>query len=705
MSPTIKPLSLSRDSVVGGVATPAPDAWRPRLLDLILIATFTLGLVTGIPSLVVGIREGLWNVLLVNAAWLLWMATVAFVRQLPFRFRAWNLLLAIYVLGAWFLASVGVANLIYLMAAPILAVLLLGLRPAVLVLVVNALTVVAIGMVASPDLAIPRYDDNPLLKWSLMAMHLTFLSSVLTIGVSFLLRRLEDALAEQRRITAAVEQAGDAVFLGAIDGRLTFANASARALLASAPGFSGKPAERLQHLVRALRGEMGTPDTLEGRLPWEGEIELPGDDDTLKQFQVSISPLRDGPDAEGGFVALMRDVTRERRMEARVRRGERLEALGTLAGGVAHDFNNIVGSILGLVEDARSHDRKGAMSTTLDAMVVACLRAREIVRQMMVFSRKTPLIRHPVRMKDVVEEILLLVRASTPATVKVRSSLASEGYVSATPGEVNQIVMNLCRNSVQAMEEIPEGTLTVHLDDVEPQEAEGTSPSDAPTHIRISVTDTGSGISKEDLPRIFDPFFTTKAASEGTGLGLASVYGIVRGMGGDVQVYSEPGQGTTVRVYLPRAHPVEAAPAATPAADLPVDAPPGRILLVDDEPVLLQMTEKILRRLGHDVTAAPNGAAALDVLASAAEAIDLVITDLTMPTMGGAELIRRIRQTRPDLPVILTSGFADTPEGRSLGSAEGVSFLAKPFTHQELAQAVEVGLAKGSWNTPPGDTT
>ncbi len=598
--------------------------------------------------------------------------------------------------------QVGAANLIYLMAVPILAVLLIGLSPAILVLVVNGLTVVTIGIVANPELAIPRYDDNPLLKWSLMALHLTFLSSVLTIDVSFLLRRLESALAEQRRITAAVEQAGDAVFLGSTDGLLSYANASARALLASVHGTSGKPPERLQQLVRSLRGSLDSPDTLEGNLPWEGEIEMPAGDDALRQFQVSVSPLRDGPGVEHGFVALMRDVTRERRIESRVRRGERLEALGTLAGGVAHDFNNIVGSILGLAEDARARDRGGAaaggLDATLDAMVVACLRAREVVRQMMVFSRKTPLLRYPVRLTDAVQETLPLVRASTPATVALRTSLDSEGYVSATPGEVNQILMNLCRNSAQAMEGLPEGTLSIHVDDADPEEEkdEEASHSGPPSHIRISVTDTGSGISKEDLPRIFDPFFTTKAATEGTGLGLASVYGIVRAMGGDVQVYSEPGQGTTVRVYLPRAHPADDEPAASHPVDPPLDSPTGRVLLVDDEPVLLRMTAKILRRLGHDVTSAPNGALALHALTSTSEEFDLVITDLTMPLMGGAELIRRIREIRPDLPVILTSGFADTPEGRSIGSAEGVSFLAKPFTRQELTQAVEAVLAQGA---------
>ncbi len=686
-----------------------PHAWREQLLDVTLVAAFLLGVITALPGVAAAVPRGDWALVAVDGGALALLSVIALRRSLPYRLRAWSFLLLVFALGTWFLATVGAVSLVYLMAVPILAVLLLGFVPAVAQLAVNAVTVLLVGHLFAPDVPIPRYADARLLHWVLVSLNLTFVSAVITAGVAYLLRRLEAALKEQRRVTAAIEQADEAVVLGGSDGRIGYANASARRML-DALTMPGSDTRRIQHLVRQLQGPLGMPVSLEASLPWEGEVELPGDEGP-RQIRASISPLRDGGDEVTGFMAFLQDVTREKRMEARVRRGERLEALGTLAGGVAHDFNNIVGSILGLVDDVRSRAPSPAIAMSLDAIVRACLRAREVVRQMMVFGRKAPLERRPILVRETVEEALSLVRAGTPADVEVRSSLRSEARVLAGSAEIHQVLMNLCTNAVQAMEGRAAGTLAVGLHDADPPAdapSEGADdPPGGPEHVCLTVTDTGTGIPPEDLSRIFDPFFTTKTSTHGTGLGLASVYGIVRSMGGEVRVYSEPGAGTTFRVYLPMDRPTEPDSPTSAESDpdeaSDVEAGPSaaeaerviHVLVVDDEEVLRRMTARTLRRLGHETTESGHGAEALEAVAADPETFDVVLTDLTMPVMGGGELIRRLKELRPGLPVVLASGFADTPEGRALDTTDGVVFLPKPFTRRELAAALEEALRRG----------
>lgn len=688
-----------------------PHAWREQLLDVTLVAAFLLGVITALPGVAAAVPRGDWALLAVDGGALALLSVIALRRSLPYRLRAWSFLLLVFALGTWFLATIGAVSLVYLMAVPILAVLLLGFVPAVAQLVINAATVLLVGYFLAPDVPVSRYVDAPLLHWVLVSLNLTFVSAVITAGVAYLLRRLEAALREQRRVTAAIEQAGEAVVLGGLDGRIGYANASARRMLDSLTTPPGSDTRRIQHLVRQLQGPLGMPVSLEASLPWEGEVELPGDEGP-RQIRASISPLRDGSDEVTGFMGFLQDVTREKRMEARVRRGERLEALGTLAGGVAHDFNNIVGSILGLVDDIRSRAPSPAIAMSLDAIVRACLRAREVVRQMMVFGRKAPLERRPILVRETVEEALSLVRAGTPADIEVRSSLRSEARVLAGSAEIHQVLMNLCTNAVQAMEGRAAGTLAVGLHDADPPAdvppEDADDPPGGPEHVCLTVTDTGTGIPPEDLSRIFDPFFTTKTSTHGTGLGLASVYGIVRSMGGEVRVYSEPGSGTTFRVYLPTERATEPEPPTSAEPDaveaFEVEAGPSgdeaerviHVLVVDDEDVLRRMTARTLRRLGHETTESGHGAEALEAVTADPEAFDVVLTDLTMPVMGGGELIRRLKELRPELPVVLASGFADTPEGRALDTTDGVVFLPKPFTRRELAGALEEALRRGA---------
>lgn len=695
MSTDVRYSAVWRELTGRGETLDDPRSWRERLLDVMLLAAFVLGLVTALPGLVAALPQRDWTVVGVDGVALGYLGVLTFARKLPYTLRAWGFLTLVFVLGGWFLATVGAVSQVYLMAVPVLAALLLGFRPAIGALVVNALTVYFIGYRFAPGVVIPRYADAPELQWLLISLNLTFLSAVITAGVSYLLRRLETALAEQRRVTAAIEQAGDAILLGAPDGRVRYANTSARRLFEAHPGAPSEerpPAPLLQTLVEPLRGGPEGDTPLASVLPWEGEVELPDGNGATHQFRVSVSPLHENGEDITGFVAVLQDVTRERRMEARVRRGERLEALGILAGGVAHDFNNIVGSILGLVDDVRSRAPSPAIAMSLDAMVTACLRARDVVRQMMVFARKTPFERRPVAMRSMVEEALALVRAGTPSRIAVRSRLESSASVLAGEAEIHQLLMNLCTNAVQAMDTERGGTLTIGLTDHAPPDLQNVD-SDAPDqdsdgYVCLSVTDDGRGIPPEDLARVFDPFFTTRAATQGTGLGLATVYGIVRSMGGEIRVYSELGSGTTFRIYLPHAS-REAAALVGARVDeqAPHEGHVLHVLLVDDEEVLRRMTSRTLRRLGHEVTEAHDGREALNLLREDPDLFDLVLTDLTMPRMGGAELVRRVRELGFGLPFIVASGFADTPEGRALDRTDGVTFLSKPFTRSELSRA------------------
>ena len=393
------------------------------------------------------------------------------------------------------------------------------------------------------------------------------------------------------------------------------------------------------------------------------------------------------------------DVTERMRVERQLQQAQRLEAIGQLAGGIAHDFNNILGAALGYGELAlaRASDRPD-VAAELEPLVGSLHRARDLVRQILLFSQRQERSRVPTPLGPLVRETLTLVRAGLPPRVALDLRVADgAATVLADPTAIHQIVMNLATNAIRAMEGGP-GTLTVELDAVvvDSVAARGHRDLRPGEFARITVRDTGAGMDHDTLQRMYEPFFTTRRQGEGTGLGLAVVHGIVRSHGGAVLAESEPGRGTVMQVLLPVRDAGDAAAAAPPPErTTAARAPLGggqRILVVDDEPALLEVSRRLLERLGYAADTAASAEEALRRLAEAPGAYDLVITDYTMPGMNGVELAERVREVSA-VPLVLTTGASGplTAEGaRRLGFA---GLMLKPVSTATLAETVLLALA------------
>ena len=380
------------------------------------------------------------------------------------------------------------------------------------------------------------------------------------------------------------------------------------------------------------------------------------------------------------------------KLEAQLRQAQKMEAIGTLAGGIAHDFNNILFAVFGFVELAipdlpeGNHARK-----KLGEVLKAANRAKDLVCQILTFSRQSEKERKPFKLDLIVKEGLKLLRASLPTTINIRHNIDKKcGYIMADPTQVHQVIMNLCTNAYHAMRERG-GLLEVNLDVVE---INGGLAGDLANlqvggYVRLTVSDTGHGMDQGTMERIFDPFFTTKPVGEGTGMGLATVHGIVTSHGGAIAVHSELEKGTIFDVYFPR---FESGVALK--AEMAEPAPGGneRILFVDDEEPLVRMGQQMLERLGYHVSARTSSMEALEAFRAQPDRFDLVITDQTMPNMTGVQLARELMRIRPDIPIILITGFSEIvpPEkAKKMGIRE---YLMKPVVTSNFGKAIRRAL-------------
>jgi len=386
--------------------------------------------------------------------------------------------------------------------------------------------------------------------------------------------------------------------------------------------------------------------------------------------------------------ALLKQVRRIEERDRALRQSQKMEAIGTLAGGIAHDFNNILGAIMGYGELAQQKAPEGSSQRRyLDNIMHAAGRARALVDRILGFSRTGLAERVPVNIEWVVSETLELLRASLPPNIRlVRALSTGPAAVIGDETRLHQVTMNLCTNALQAMPQ--GGELRVSL---EPVRLDASLPLSrgrlsAGDYVRLTVSDTGSGIPAELVDRIFDPFFTTKRVGEGTGLGLSLVHGIVADLGGAIEVSSTPGEGTTFCIWLPKAS--ESAKPVAPDARDPLRGDRETVMVVDDEPALLSLTEEILSELGYDPVGFGSSLAALRAFRDNAARFDAILTDEVMPDLQGTQLARELSALRPGVPIILMSGHGgtDLPE-RAV--AAGVSeVLRKPLQKRDLAESL-----------------
>jgi PAS domain S-box-containing protein len=521
---------------------------------------------------------------------------------------------------------------------------------------------------------------------------------VVTTNNSSNLKEVNEALASSRDpaslLAAIVDSSVDAVLGKTLTGIITSWNLGAEKM------YGYEASEVVGHHISLLFPPDGLDELEEaltrianGGLVEQHDTRRICKDGTVLDVSVTISPIHDAKGVITGAASIGRDITRrnslerERRaLEARLNQSERLESMGRLAGGIAHDFNNLLSVILNSALFVRDElDDREAARADLDQIEAAAVRASELTRQLLAFARREVLQPQVLDLNFVIAEIDLLLRRTISEQVELVISLSQDPwFVEADAGKLEQVLVNL---SVNARDAMPEGgTLTIDTSNVEiDKQYTKTHPEvTAGRYVQLRISDTGLGMEQQVIEHIFEPFFTTKPTGKGTGLGLPMVFGIVKQAGGDIQVYSEPGIGTTCAILLPATDQV-----------LTVAQSPGvpralrgteTVLVVEDEDALREVTRRILSRNGYAVLTSENGPEAIALLRTYEGVIDLLLTDVIMPQMPGKETAERVQKVRPGLPVLYMSGYAQPVFGLTLG--KDICFLEKPFSEKMLLDKV-----------------
>jgi PAS domain S-box-containing protein len=418
-------------------------------------------------------------------------------------------------------------------------------------------------------------------------------------------------------------------------------------------------------------------------------------DGRLLDIYISASKYDDNEGNPVGLLVILKDVTDTKAMEIQLQRAQKMDALGTLAGGIAHDFNNVLTAVMGLIEmeylgaetGSRTYDR-------MEKALAACGRARDLVKQILTFSTRGEQRRKPLHIGSVVEDALQMMQAILPTTIVIQTDLEEgQAKILGDYTQIHQIIVNLCTNAAHSMRR-GGGILGINLKEVE---VDDNHSSDYPDllpgcYLRLTVRDTGEGMDRRTRERIFEPFFTTKPPGEGAGVGLSVVHGIVKSHNGKIVVRSEPGNGSTFELFFPRVEGVEETEEKPPQR-LPVGN--ERILLVDDEEIVIAMTSEMLGILGYEVVAAQQSSKALEIFRSQPDWFQLIITDQTMPGMTGMELTAEILRVKQDIPIILCTGYSNENIWETASNIGIRKILSKPFVVHELASSVRDVLDQG----------
>lgn len=660
----------------------AAPVWRARVLQGLLTAATALGAAVAVPSIGFSLSIGEWGIAVADTVALSFVAFLVFRRSLPHVVRAVGFLAAFYTIGVFLFVVVGPVLAAYFLAVPVLAAVVLGTRAAVVALVLTTVTTAVLGFLGPFDPLVDADETvSDTVSWLVVTANFAFVSGLITASVAALLTRYERSLALNRRLALAVEHSPEAVVICETDGAIVYRNSAAEAMLEV-----GDPeASTLHGLFDGSDPPLPYPLPTTG---WRAVVSL-GTGADRRELDLLLLPVADD-EGSRQQVLVVRDVTGERAAREAEARAGRLQALGTLVAGTAHDFNNALASIVGQAELLRAEVDE-PQRVGLDGILHTADRAQGVVRQLMAFGQVRPT--QEARTDLGIE--LAAERAGLAALLPAHARLEIEAepglHVGLAPSEIHQVLSNLVTNAVHAVEGRASGTIRIAVAEA-PLDATGGPVLDGPdaeAFAVLEVRDDGHGIDPELLPTVFDPFVTTKDPAKGTGLGLAGVHGVVTAAGGTVTIASRPGDGTTVTVRLPAWRRPPAGPAverSEPPDGVAVTVGDGavpRVLVVDDEALIASSTARLLQRRGYDATPCDDPVEARRLLEDGAR-FDIVLTDVSMPTMSGVAFAGAVRELLPEATIVAMSGYGDVMSADDRARLAIAANVDKPFTIDAL---------------------
>ena len=502
-------------------------------------------------------------------------------------------------------------------------------------------------------------------------------------------RELRDS---QNRLALIVDSSQDAIIGKNLEGIVTHWNKGAEHIYGyTAQDMIGRPisvlapkerVDEIHTILQKIRaGE---------RVEYFESVRVTKDGRTL-HVSISVSPIHDAEGKVVGASTIARNITGQKKIEDQLRQSQKMEAVGRLAGGVAHDFNNLLGIVTACSELLRGRVDPSSLEY-VDNIREAAKRGASLTRQLLAFSRRQAVQTQLLDLNERLREVSKLLRPLMGDDVEIAIVPRSNGaIVEADPGQIDQIVVNLAVNARDAMPRGGKLIIETGAFDFDEAFAMNHPPMTAGRYVMLAMSDNGTGMDEATRSRIFEPFFTTKEIGKGSGLGLATVYGIVKQSGGQVWVYSEPGRGTTFKIYLPSAEAKLDEASDQGAQTLPRRRDGTTILLAEDDPIMRRLTRKMLEEHGYQVLEAEDGKAALDLIASRTTSIDLTLTDVVMKNMNGPELVLRLIDSHPDMKVVYMSGYTGELVAHQ-GFDTGIRLLEKPFTRADLLKTIDAAL-------------
>lgn len=684
--------------------------WRKRIFYAVFLTTAIISTFPYTVSMISAIKSKWWTGIIVFVLYYLLLIGVILIRCIPFKIRAWAGASFFYLFGLFMLLTIGIigSGRIYLFSFSTIACLLLGFRAGLITVVLNFITMITIGLLASADY----------LNWAVKAPHaieiwhnitttFLWLNTIIIVSISVLIHNLELGLKKEQKLTKTVQKSEAQyrllaetleeneqklkTILDSVQTGIVIVNAETDEIIDVNPAASEIIEAPKEQIIGHIHHDY-IYHTEKEKCPITGiEQKLDNSERTLltangekRSILKTVSQIT--LNKQKCFLNSFIDITEKKRLETQLQQSQKMEAMGTLAGGIAHDFNNILFPIIGYTEMLiLEAPENSAIRKDLDIILSGAMRAKDLVQQILTFSRQQKQELTPLMIQIVINEALKLFKVALPPTIEIIQSIDKKcGLVMADFTQIHQIIMNLCTNAYHAMEKTG-GKLKVSLAEIElkPNNAAALKPG---KYAMIIVSDTGCGMEQKVMKRIFESHFTTKENGKGTGLGLSVVYDIIDRYNGKITVRSEPMKGSIFNIYLPL---IDTQKKKIKTINSELERGNGeRILLVDDEALIVSMGKEMLKRFGYHVTSFTNSVEALKMFQAQPNSFDVIITDKIMPDMTGYKLASEIIKIRKDIPIISCSGFSDKMSNQELNDLGIKATLMKPVTMKQLAETV-----------------